>query len=510
MADVRRRRAGHRVRRRRDLAVRPEARAPDRVDESVELCDTVYVSGGRRGLDVEIAPADLVEVTGAIVADRSPPLSRSVGREPDDARGPRRRRPSRLIPNAGDRLEVVENSSSSPATPGRSASSNSSTLTKSTAAALSASRTTSLKHVVVAEVAVLERPRRGSRRRGRSRSCRRRVGVEDPSAPAAVPSRSLSSTFSISSGSPLIFTATGTSEPSGESKNASGSKSEPSDQRGRVAGQRLGVVGQVEPGSSPDLVPAARRPYSPGGRARTGRRGRRTSRRRSRRRAPRRCRRAAPTTVGAGVVARGQPLAGRRRRRRPLELDGAVVEADGGRHPLKSWSLSFIVSSSRHAGRRSGAPSVDVGRAVARRLASSRREAVGRAGRTGRRAVVGVVGEVVAGRRAGVHRHDAGVAGLVGPVLEVLVVGQRALGCVGGDDLVGDRRRSRRSTAQSPSIAQRRRRRRRRSPRSSARPSSAASASLTWTTKTGPGSSPPVSTAATAARSPSHGSMSSA
>ena len=38
------------------------------VDESVELWDTVYVSGGRRGLDVEIAPADLVEVTGAIVA----------------------------------------------------------------------------------------------------------------------------------------------------------------------------------------------------------------------------------------------------------------------------------------------------------------------------------------------------------------------------------------------------------------------------------------------------------
>jgi Cys-tRNA(Pro)/Cys-tRNA(Cys) deacylase len=38
------------------------------VDETAELWDTVYVSGGRRGLDVEIAPADLVEVTGAIVA----------------------------------------------------------------------------------------------------------------------------------------------------------------------------------------------------------------------------------------------------------------------------------------------------------------------------------------------------------------------------------------------------------------------------------------------------------
>jgi Cys-tRNA(Pro)/Cys-tRNA(Cys) deacylase len=41
------------------------------VDETVELWDTVYVSGGRRGLDVEIAPADLVEVTGATVADIS-------------------------------------------------------------------------------------------------------------------------------------------------------------------------------------------------------------------------------------------------------------------------------------------------------------------------------------------------------------------------------------------------------------------------------------------------------
>jgi Cys-tRNA(Pro)/Cys-tRNA(Cys) deacylase len=44
---------------------------PTVVDESAELFDTVFVSGGRRGLDVEIAPADLIEVTGAIVADIS-------------------------------------------------------------------------------------------------------------------------------------------------------------------------------------------------------------------------------------------------------------------------------------------------------------------------------------------------------------------------------------------------------------------------------------------------------
>ena len=38
------------------------------VDESVELFDTVYVSGGRRGVDVGLAPSDLVAITGATVA----------------------------------------------------------------------------------------------------------------------------------------------------------------------------------------------------------------------------------------------------------------------------------------------------------------------------------------------------------------------------------------------------------------------------------------------------------
>jgi len=42
---------------------------PTVIDESVELYDTVFVSGGRRGLDVELAPADLVRLTDATLAD---------------------------------------------------------------------------------------------------------------------------------------------------------------------------------------------------------------------------------------------------------------------------------------------------------------------------------------------------------------------------------------------------------------------------------------------------------
>ncbi|WP_062521456.1 Cys-tRNA(Pro) deacylase [Demequina silvatica] len=41
---------------------------PTAVDETVELWDTVYVSGGRRGLDIGLAPADLIAVTRAVAA----------------------------------------------------------------------------------------------------------------------------------------------------------------------------------------------------------------------------------------------------------------------------------------------------------------------------------------------------------------------------------------------------------------------------------------------------------
>ncbi len=42
---------------------------PTVLDETAELWDTVLVSGGRRGLDLELAPADLVRATNATVAD---------------------------------------------------------------------------------------------------------------------------------------------------------------------------------------------------------------------------------------------------------------------------------------------------------------------------------------------------------------------------------------------------------------------------------------------------------
>nr|WP_276582305.1 Cys-tRNA(Pro) deacylase [Cellulomonas sp. RIT-PI-Y] len=41
---------------------------PTVLDETVWLFDTVLVSGGRRGLDVELAPGDLARLTDAVVA----------------------------------------------------------------------------------------------------------------------------------------------------------------------------------------------------------------------------------------------------------------------------------------------------------------------------------------------------------------------------------------------------------------------------------------------------------
>jgi Cys-tRNA(Pro)/Cys-tRNA(Cys) deacylase len=44
------------------------SRLPIVVDRSAQEWPTVFVSGGRRGLQIEVAPADLVRLTGATVA----------------------------------------------------------------------------------------------------------------------------------------------------------------------------------------------------------------------------------------------------------------------------------------------------------------------------------------------------------------------------------------------------------------------------------------------------------
>jgi Cys-tRNA(Pro)/Cys-tRNA(Cys) deacylase len=45
-----------------------KTKSPTVLDETAELFDTVYVSGGRRGFDIELAPADLIAITTATVA----------------------------------------------------------------------------------------------------------------------------------------------------------------------------------------------------------------------------------------------------------------------------------------------------------------------------------------------------------------------------------------------------------------------------------------------------------
>ncbi|WP_173924257.1 Cys-tRNA(Pro) deacylase [Agromyces sp. Marseille-P2726] len=46
---------------------------PTVLDESAILCETIFVSGGRRGLDLELAPDDLLAVTGG----RYAPIARA-------------------------------------------------------------------------------------------------------------------------------------------------------------------------------------------------------------------------------------------------------------------------------------------------------------------------------------------------------------------------------------------------------------------------------------------------
>jgi Cys-tRNA(Pro)/Cys-tRNA(Cys) deacylase len=45
-----------------------KTRNPTVLDETAELYDTVFVSGGRRGFDIELTPRHLLAATGAVVA----------------------------------------------------------------------------------------------------------------------------------------------------------------------------------------------------------------------------------------------------------------------------------------------------------------------------------------------------------------------------------------------------------------------------------------------------------
>lgn len=55
-------------------------RLPLVIDDSVKRFDTVYCSAGRRGLEVELAPGDLVMLTDAIVA----PIATELAPKPAD------------------------------------------------------------------------------------------------------------------------------------------------------------------------------------------------------------------------------------------------------------------------------------------------------------------------------------------------------------------------------------------------------------------------------------------
>ena len=41
---------------------------PTFIDETAEICETIYVSGGQRGLDIGLSPADLITALEAVVA----------------------------------------------------------------------------------------------------------------------------------------------------------------------------------------------------------------------------------------------------------------------------------------------------------------------------------------------------------------------------------------------------------------------------------------------------------
>ena len=57
-----------------------KARLPVVVDESARAFDTVFVSAGKRGLQVQLAPADLIARRRADARSRSPPARHRLRR----------------------------------------------------------------------------------------------------------------------------------------------------------------------------------------------------------------------------------------------------------------------------------------------------------------------------------------------------------------------------------------------------------------------------------------------
>jgi Cys-tRNA(Pro)/Cys-tRNA(Cys) deacylase len=45
-----------------------KTRLPTVLDETAELFDTIFVSGGRRGFDIELSPSDLLRITDGMIA----------------------------------------------------------------------------------------------------------------------------------------------------------------------------------------------------------------------------------------------------------------------------------------------------------------------------------------------------------------------------------------------------------------------------------------------------------
>ena len=94
------------LRRRRHLPDRPEEAAPTVLDASALDLPTVYVSGGKRGLDLGLDPRDLVTLLDARIAAIARGRSRLLQRQPHQAVGDVASVQT-LTPNAAEHLEVV-------------------------------------------------------------------------------------------------------------------------------------------------------------------------------------------------------------------------------------------------------------------------------------------------------------------------------------------------------------------------------------------------------------------